>query len=718
MTPVRRSRGRYLALAVAIAIFVASLGATVSRLYTIDTDVAEDFGESLVWSMAQNESELLRLMDALRGYGDGEPGATSEELQNRFDLLWSRLSLLREGGLAERLRAIPGAVQPVEAALMTLARLEPQILALPPGDAAGSRTLRAELARLLPELHRATLAASQGEIARLTARSDELHQALLMALGLLVGLVLSAGMLVALLMSELRLGRALTLKAGSAEAEARKSEQRFRDVVEAGSDWVWETDADDRFVFLSGRLRQLSGEEPKRVLGRQRQELRLPDDRDDANWAWYASVIERRQPYRDFEFLYGDAGEERRWARVHGRPVFDAENRFMGYRGTGRDITAERAASAAIAESRELLRAVIDAVPAIVNVKDRASRYILMNRFQGEVYGVDPAAAVGKVSADFTGADYGGWSLTFDREVVETGSALPFREREFVGRDGRRRVWWTAKRPLKDAAGEVRYIVTVALDITELKATERARVNLARYISPNLVDLLAAKDEPIGQVRRQEVAVVFADLVGFTRLSARETPERTMSLLRDLHARLTEVVLAHGGTLEKFLGDGLMATFGTPASSGHDAGNALRCTVAMIDALAQWNQARVSAGEQRLGIGIGGHFGPVILGDIGTDRRLEYAVVGDTVNIASRLEAMTRRLGSPAVVSRALVEAALSEPGAPPACLKAFAPSAAQVVDGHDEKIEVFVFDPAGLPEDARMNAASSGLQGVAGTRS
>ena len=706
-------RGRYLALAFAISIFVASLGATVSRLYTIDTDIAGDFGENLVWSMAQNESELLRLMDVIGRHGDGEPDAAGGELQTRFDVLWSRLSLLREGDLAEHLRPIAGAAQAVEDALMSLARLEPRIQALKPGDGPESRALRAELAKLLPELHQATVAASHGEIARLTDRSSDLHQALMMAIGLLVGLVLSAAMLVTLLMRELRLGRALTLQAETAEAEARRSAQRFRDVVEAGSDWVWETDSADRFVFISGGLRLLSGEDPKRVIGRQRVELRLADDRDDPNWAWYASVVERREPYRGFEFPYLDAGGERHWARVHGRPVFDAENRFAGYRGTGRDITAERAASVAIAESRELLRAVIDAVPGIINVKDRASRYVLMNRFQGEVYGVDPATAIGKVSADFTGLEYGSGSMKFDREVVETGQALPFRERAFVGKDGRRRIWWTAKEPLKDAAGEVRYIVTVALDITELKATERERGNLARYVSPNLVDLLAAKDEPIGQVRRQDVAVVFADMVGFTRLSARETPERTMTLLRELHARLTEVVLAHGGTLEKYLGDGLMATFGTPVSSGRDASKALQCAVDMVDAVATWNRRRIAAGERSLEISIGAHFGPVILGDLGTDRRLEYAVVGATVNLASRLEALTRRLSSPVVVSRAVIDASLGEPGGPPSCLKAFVPLEPQAIDGYDDKVEVFVLKPPALPDEATGNDARASVSGA-----
>jgi PAS domain S-box-containing protein len=705
----RPARRPYLVLGVAVAIFIASLAGAPWRLYSIETNVGRDFGENLAWSMSQNEVELLRLADAIRRHGDAESGTGGEEVHQRLDLVWSRLGVTREGEMAVRLRDTAGAAATVESARLALTRLEPQIRALPAGDPVWARELATEVAALVPDLHQASVAVAQSELERLAERSDKRQRAVLSVLLLLAGLVVSAGMLLALLFGELRLGRRLTAKAEAAEGAALASEQRFRDILAAASDWIWETDAQDRFVFLSGHLRELSGEDPAQVLGRKRRDLRLPDDRDDANWAWYDSMVATRQPYRGFEFPYGDAGGKARWGRIHGKPIFDAQQRFVGYRGTGHDITAERAAAKEIAESRELLRAVIDAVPGIINVKDRDSRYVLMNRFQGEVYGVDPAAAVGKTSTDFTGPTYGNVSREYDYEVVSTGKAQPFAEREFTGRDGRRRIWWTAKQPLKDAAGVVRHVVTVALDITGLKTVERARANLARYFSPNMVALLAAKDEPIGKVRRQDVAVVFTDLVGFTRLAAQESPERTMALLRDLHGRLTNIVFAHEGTLEKFLGDGMMATFGTPDRSPRDACNALECAIDMVHAMAVWNEERTAAGEAPLAVGIGAHFGPVTLGDIGTDQRVEYAVVGDTVNIASRLEAMTRRLGTPVVVSRALVDAVRREPNAPLHHLDAFAASEAQAISGHDQTIEVFALDLARLAEKEAVGAVVRG---------
>ena len=101
-------------------------------------------------------------------------------------------------------------------------------------------------------------------------------------------------------------------------------------------------------------------------------------------------------------------------------------------------------------------------------------------------------------------------------------------------------------------------------------------------------------------------------------------------------------MFAHGGTLDKFIGDSVMATFGTPQPGPRDAAHALACARAMLASLGVWNSERTARGEMALRAGIGLHFGPVVLGDIGDERRLEFAVLGDTVNTASRLEGLTR----------------------------------------------------------------------------
>jgi adenylate cyclase len=185
----------------------------------------------------------------------------------------------------------------------------------------------------------------------------------------------------------------------------------------------------------------------------------------------------------------------------------------------------------------------------------------------------------------------------------------------------------------------------------------RERANLARHFPPNIVDQMAERDEPLGAVRSQEVAAMFVDIVGFTRMAEQQTPEEVVALLRQFHARLEAAVFEHQGTLDKFLGDGLMATFGTPDPGPHDALNALGCGRAMLADIGSWNHERKEVGAEPIQISIGIHYGPVVLGDIGSERRLEYAVLGDTVNVASRLEALTRNLGVSMVVSDDLVTA-------------------------------------------------------------
>lgn len=194
-------------------------------------------------------------------------------------------------------------------------------------------------------------------------------------------------------------------------------------------------------------------------------------------------------------------------------------------------------------------------------------------------------------------------------------------------------------------------------------ALERERANLARYFSPNVVEELSHNDEPLKQVRTQDVAVLFVDIVGFTAYAADRTPEEVIATLRGFHRRMEQQVFDHHGTLDKYLGDGLMATFGTPVKSVHDACNALACARGMVEEVAAWNAERAANGEPTVRASFGLHYGSVVLGDIG-DNRLEFAVIGSTVNLASRLEALTRDLNVEMIASQSIVECARSEPDA------------------------------------------------------
>ena len=190
----------------------------------------------------------------------------------------------------------------------------------------------------------------------------------------------------------------------------------------------------------------------------------------------------------------------------------------------------------------------------------------------------------------------------------------------------------------------------------------RERANLARHFPPNIVDQMAGRDQPLGAVRSQVVAVMFVDIVGFTAMAERKSPEEVVALLRSFHQRMESAVFDHHGTLDKFLGDGLMATFGNPDPGANDASNALRCGRAMLADIDLWNQEREATGTEAIKVSVGIHHGTVVLGDIGSERRLEYAVLGDTVNVASRLEDLTRSLGVRLAMSDDLAVAVGSEP--------------------------------------------------------
>ncbi len=223
-------------------------------------------------------------------------------------------------------------------------------------------------------------------------------------------------------------------------------------------------------------------------------------------------------------------------------------------------------------------------------------------------------------------------------------------------------------------------------------AAERARTNLARYVPPNLVDTLAAHDQPFGPPRQQDAAVLFVDIRGFTTMSEEMSPTAVMELLRAFHERMVSVIFAYGGTLDKYIGDAVLATFGVPTPGSRDAANALTCAYAMLDNLRDWNQERLARDEQPIGVGIGLHYGPLVTGDIGSENALEFAIIGDTVNIASRLQGLTRSLETDLVVSQALAEKARSELNGSASLLDRLADAGEQTVSGRTRKVRVLKY--------------------------
>src|SRR5207245_7799904 len=168
----------------------------------------------------------------------------------------------------------------------------------------------------------------------------------------------------------------------------------------------------------------------------------------------------------------------------------------------------------------------------------------------------------------------------------------------------------------------------------------------ARYFSPNIVELLAARDEPLGAVRRQTVAVLFLDIVGLTRMAEWMPPGAVVTMLRQFHERMTAQIFACGGTVEKYIGDAIFAVFGLPNAGPQDAANALTCADRMVAALQQWNAERVPQGEPPLSIGIGLNYGPAVIGDVGSGHRMTLKEIGVTDTRAEPVQALTVWLSS------------------------------------------------------------------------
>jgi len=182
------------------------------------------------------------------------------------------------------------------------------------------------------------------------------------------------------------------------------------------------------------------------------------------------------------------------------------------------------------------------------------------------------------------------------------------------------------------------------------QVTQRAA--LERFLAPEVVEMVAQNPEGVrlGGLN-QKVSIMFADIRGFTTLSERLEPEKIVEILNNYFTHVTDIIFDHGGTLDKFLGDGVMALFGAPITKGNDAENAVRAAQAIQRLVVELNRDASSRKWPEIRVGIGINTGIVTAGNIGSPRRIDYTVIGDTVNTASRL--MSNAPGGNIIISQA-----------------------------------------------------------------
>lgn len=188
-------------------------------------------------------------------------------------------------------------------------------------------------------------------------------------------------------------------------------------------------------------------------------------------------------------------------------------------------------------------------------------------------------------------------------------------------------------------AGQVSVAVESAITHKQLSRAALARAAYQRFLPAHVVEQIVESPDSLklGGVT-QQITVLFADVVGFTTMSARSHPEQVVEMLNRLFSVLTEIVFQHGGTLDKYIGDAIMALFGAPYVGEHDAENAVMCALEMRSALVDINEEFAEIGFPRVNLSIGLNTGPATVGYIGSERRTDYTAIGDTVNLAARLQ--------------------------------------------------------------------------------
>lgn len=212
-------------------------------------------------------------------------------------------------------------------------------------------------------------------------------------------------------------------------------------------------------------------------------------------------------------------------------------------------------------------------------------------------------------------------------------------------------LWYAVFLPLATLFATYSLVVTYSFFFEE-REKKQVRGAFQQYMAPEVIRQVLDRPEllRLGGDEKQLTAM-FSDIRGFTALSEGLTPSGLVELLNEYFSEMTEVIFKHGGTLDKYIGDAIMAFWGAPLDIPDHAEKACRAALEMKDALERLQQRWQQQGRPRIDIGIGINTGPMLVGNMGSERRFNYTIMGDSVNLASRLEGVTKSFGTRAIIS-------------------------------------------------------------------
>ncbi|WP_337996526.1 GAF domain-containing protein [Oleispirillum naphthae] len=244
------------------------------------------------------------------------------------------------------------------------------------------------------------------------------------------------------------------------------------------------------------------------------------------------------------------------------------------------------------------------------------------------------------------------WVLERIAKVTETGAPEHTIDAALAVGDATVSVNMTVS-PLRDGKGKA---MGTMLLIEDISSEKRMKSTMSRYMDAALADRLLEAGEDILGGQAKPATVLFSDIRSFTTLSEELGAQGIVQLLNAYFTRMVDCIQAEGGMLDKFIGDAIMAVFGTPLGHDDDEDRAVRAAIAMLRELADFNLHRTAAGSRPLAIGIGLNTDTVVSGNIGSPKRMDYTVIGDGVNLASRLESASKQYGAQALLSEFTVE--------------------------------------------------------------